>query len=97
MSSLFTRNRAEAWRTANPTPSGRALRRFVARDPQVLPPPAPAISYRLAVLAFRLVVAVVVVLCLAIRFFLLGEERPARVRPNLTPAQRARAFRLPTP
>ena len=67
---------------------------FVARQPRVLPQgpqQAPSISLGL----LRLVLALLLVLVLAATFFLFGEERPdSVVRPALTNAQRAKAFRL---
>lgn len=73
---------------------------FLARQPQVLPtaPPAqPATSlvYRLALKLLALVAILLVLLVTAACFFLFGEERPERVRPELTPDQRAAAFRIP--
>lgn len=62
-----------------------------------LPAPAPSWAYRLAVWALRAVFVLALLVVLAIWFFLFGEERPERVRPELTPAQRAAAFRLPHP
>jgi hypothetical protein len=82
---FFTPPRAEQWRresAAVPTPP--AL-------------PAPSWAYRLAMWALRAVFVLALLVVLAIWFFLFGEERPERVRPELTPAQRAAAFRLPHP
>jgi len=80
---FLTPRSAEAWRASTPAP-------------QPLPAaPVPSLLYRLALWALRAVFILLLVLVLAVWFFLFGEERPERVRPELTPAQRARAFRLP--
>jgi hypothetical protein len=42
MHALFTRNRAEAFRAANPTPSQERLVRFLTHQPRPLPVPPPA-------------------------------------------------------
>jgi hypothetical protein len=75
---------------------------FVARQPLALPvapPPAPtpSLAYRLAIGGLRVVAVLLLVLLLALWFFLFGEERSERVRPDLTPAQRTAAFRIPKP
>ena len=45
MHALFTRNAAEAWRAANPTPAPAQLSAFLAAAPRPLPCiPAPGIS-----------------------------------------------------
>lgn len=84
-SPFFTPRSAEAWRLEAAAASAGPLRT----------PPARPLALRLALLALRVVAVLLLVLVLAVWFFLFGEERPARVRPELTPAQRARAFRLP--
>jgi hypothetical protein len=71
---------------------------FVARQPRPLPVAPPAqthLSRKLVTLVARLLLIVLLVVALAVWFFLFGEERPERVRPELTPAQRAAAFRIP--
>jgi len=72
---------------------------FLARQPRVLPvaPAAPATSlaYRLALKALAAIALLLVLALLVLWFFLFGEERPERVRPELTPAQRAAAYRIP--
>jgi hypothetical protein len=74
---------------------------FVARQPQVLPTapskPATSLHYRLAIKALVVLAILLVVAVMALWFFLFGEERTERMRPELTPAQRAQAFRIPTP
>lgn len=80
---FLTPRSAEAWRASTPAPR------------PVVTPPTPSLAYRAAVWALRAVFILLLVLVLAVWFFLFGEERPERVRPELTPAQRARAFRLP--
>jgi len=85
---FLTPRSAEQWRlesAAVPTP------------PPALPAPAPSWAYRLAVWTLRAVFVLALLVVLAIWFFLFGEERAERVRPKLTPAQRAAAFRLPQP
>lgn len=74
---------------------------FVARQPRVLPvapiAPVKSLAYRLAIWALRVIAVLLVVALMALWYFLFGEERPERVRPELTPAQRAAAFRIPKP
>ncbi|MGI4862403.1 MAG: hypothetical protein ACRYFZ_00655 [Janthinobacterium lividum] len=52
-------------------------------------------AYRWSIWAMRVVFILLALFVLALAFFLFGEERPERVRPELTPEQRAAAFRIP--
>lgn len=77
----------------------REVADFLARQPQVLPvappaQPATSLAYRLALKALALIAILLVMLLIAAWFFLFGEDSQ-RVRPELTPAQRAAAFRIP--
>ena len=99
MHQLTTRTRAESYLAARSYAGQAQLATFLARQPRVLPTaptrPAERHAYRLSISALR-VIAILLVLALGTLYFLLfGEERPERVRPDLTPAQRAKAFRLP--
>lgn len=70
---------------------------FAARQPRELPVSSPttSLAYRLAIKALRVVAVLLGLLVMAVWFIVFGEERTERVRPDLTDAQRAQAFRLP--
>ncbi|TVT43098.1 hypothetical protein FNT36_03125 [Hymenobacter setariae] len=68
---------------------------FVARQPRLVPTAPPTVSRGVIWLAIRLMAFVLLALAITAAFFLFGEERPTSVvRPALTNAQRAKAFRL---
>ena len=85
---FLTPKRAEHWRSQHAA---------AARPAGFIERPADSLAYRLAMRALRVIAVLLVLLVVAVWFFLFGEEHPERVRPALTPAQRARAFRLPHP
>jgi hypothetical protein len=73
---------------------------FVARQPRPLPVAPPVQTHlnpKVVTLALRLLLIVFILIMLglcALWFFMAGEDSQ-RVRPELTPAQRAAAFRIP--
>lgn len=74
----------------------REVAAFVNAQPRVLPQAPPPVSRSLLRLVLAYLAALVLVVLIAAAFFLFGEERPGSVvRPALTNAQRAKAFRLP--
>ncbi len=76
---------------------------FIARQPRVLPlaPPTPPVQTHLSdkvvklALHLLLVVFILVMLSLCALWFFMAGEDSQRMRPELTPAQRAAAFRIP--
>lgn len=78
-----------------PTPTWHPAPPTVAPAPR--PRPADSPAYRLTIRLLRVALMVAVLLALAAAFFLFGEEREPHpvLRPVLTPAERAKAFRHP--
>jgi lipopolysaccharide/colanic/teichoic acid biosynthesis glycosyltransferase len=68
---------------------------LAGRQPVPTEQQASGLSRRMLLSLLAIVGLVVLLIVMAILFFLFGEDRTRQVqRPNLTPAQRANAFRL---
>jgi hypothetical protein len=84
-----TRAAAEQWRASQATDVA------ILAGRQPVPEEAPGLSEGLLLKAAKLLGIVLLLLVLAILFFLFGEDRTREVaRPALTPAQRANAFKI---